>query len=82
MIKKLTDDCRINFTEIFSEERIGASDINALLRQHTRIELNRAHAKARERLDEGYYSGKECAKQLSDLHDNCLLYTSPSPRDS
>ena len=72
MIKKLADECRINFIDIFSEERIGTNDINALLRQHTRIELNRAHAKARERLDEGYYSGRECAKQISNLHDNLI----------
>ena len=33
-------------------------------------------------LEDLYYAENQIAKSLPDMIENCLLYTSPSPRDS
>ena len=71
-IKKLTEDCNFNFEEVFSEEQIYSSEINNLLKRYVKEQLKNAHEIAQRRLENNTYKGKECAQQLSSLHDELI----------
>jgi len=67
--KKLADVCNFNFEEIFSEKEIYSSEINNMLKKYVKDQLSNAHEVAQRRLENNIYKGKECAQQLSYLHD-------------
>jgi len=72
-IKMLTEDCNFNFEEVFSEKQIYSSEINNLLKRYVKEQLRNAHEVAQRRLENNTYKGKECAQQLSSLHDELIV---------
>ena len=71
--KALAEDCNFNFEEVFSEKQIYSSEINNLLKRYVKEELKNAHELAQRRLENNLYKGKECAQQLSFLHDDLII---------
>ncbi|MEC7958005.1 MAG: [protein-PII] uridylyltransferase [Pseudomonadota bacterium] len=72
-IKILTEDCNFNFEEVFSEKEIYSNEINSLLKNYVKGQLKKAHEVAQKRLENNTYKGKECAQQLSLLHDELII---------
>ncbi len=72
-IKILTEDCNFNFEEVFSEKEIYSNEINFLLKNYVKEQLKKAHEVAQKRLENNSYKGKECAQQLSYLHDELII---------
>ena len=72
-IKILTKDCNFNFEEVFSEKEIYSNEINSLLKNYVKGQLKKAHEVAQKRLENNTYKGKECAQQLSYLHDELII---------
>ena len=71
--KALTEDCNFNFEEVFSEKQIYSSEINNLLKRYVKEQLKNAHEVAQRRLENNIYKGKECAQQLSLMHDKLIV---------
>ena len=72
-IKILTEDCNFNFEEVFSEKEIYSNEIYSLLKNYVKGQLKKAHEVAQKRLENNTYKGKECAQQLSFLHDELII---------
>ena len=71
--KALAEDCNFNFEEVFSEKQIYSSEINNLLKRYVKEQLKNAHEVAQRRLENNIYKGKECAQQLSLMHDKLIV---------
>jgi len=71
--KALAEDCNFNFEEVFSEKQIYSSEINNLLKHYVKEQLKNAHEVAQRRLENNIYKGKECAQQLSFMHDKLIV---------
>ena len=69
---KLLEECNFDFGSIFTQEEIYSKDINKILKDYTRQELERAHKLSQNRIEGGIYKGSESAKQIALLHD-CLI---------